>query len=151
MSAIFGMFRKCLHTHMVIYWNLTQNITKGQRWVKKGQKGVEISGILKNMISYPNYGTYECNFWHVSKMFAYAYGNLQEFDPKYNQGSKMGQKVSKKGAKTQKKDKKGPKQVQNGKSFKKLIDIPFYHNFLYNTHKLYIIHYFNHTHVIRGY
>ena len=41
MSAIFVMFKKCLHEHMVIYWNLTQNITKGQRWVEKGQKRVQ--------------------------------------------------------------------------------------------------------------
>ena len=53
--------------------------------------------------------------------------------------------------KGQKRVKKGPKQVQNGKNFKKLIEIPFFHNFLYNTHKPYIIHYFNHTPVIRGY
>ena len=42
-------------------------------------------------------------------MFSCAYVNLSEFEPKYNQGSKMGQKGSKKGAKTPKKDQKGSK------------------------------------------
>ena len=53
--------------------------------------------------------------------------------------------------KGQKRVKKGPKQVQNGKNFKKLIELSLNHNFLYNTHKPYRIHNFNHTHVIRGY
>merc|ERR1712179_388484 len=30
---------------------------------------------------------------------------------------------------------------------KKLVEIPFFHNLLYNTHKPYRIHYFNHTHM----
>ena len=38
MSAIFGMFTQFLHAHMTIYRNWTQNIIKGQKWVKKGQK-----------------------------------------------------------------------------------------------------------------
>ena len=38
MSASFGMFTEFLHAHMKIYRNLTQNITKGQKRVKKGQK-----------------------------------------------------------------------------------------------------------------
>ena len=37
-SAIFGMFTQFLHADMTIYRNLTQNITKGQKMVKKGQK-----------------------------------------------------------------------------------------------------------------
>ena len=73
MSAIFGIFTQFLHANMTIYRNLTQNITKGQ---KMGQKGVKISGISKNMISYPNYGTYECNFWHIYTIFKHAYNNL---------------------------------------------------------------------------
>ena len=53
--------------------------------------------------------------------------------------------------KGQKKGKMVPKQVQNDKKFKKLVEIPFYdYDFLYNTHKPYRIHYFNYTHVIRG-
>ena len=38
MSAIFGMFTQFLHVHMIIYRKLTQNITKDQKRVKKGQK-----------------------------------------------------------------------------------------------------------------
>ena len=53
-------------------------------------KGVKTAGIWTNMISQPNYGTYECNFWHVYTIFTCAYDNLQEIDPKYNQGSKKG-------------------------------------------------------------
>ena len=97
MSASFGMFTEFLHAHMKIYRNLTQNITKGQKRVKKGQIGVKIPGIWKNIISHPNYGTYECNFWHVYTIFTCAYDNLQEFDPKYKQGSKKGQKRLKMG------------------------------------------------------
>ena len=72
---------------------------QGSKRIKKGQKGVKISGIWKNMISYPNYGTYECNFWHVYTIFKYAYDNIQDFDPKYNQRPKNGQKGSKIGPK----------------------------------------------------
>ena len=53
--------------------------------------------IWKNIISDPNYGMYEYNFWQVYTFFACEYDNLQELDPKYNQGSKKGQKGSKKG------------------------------------------------------
>ena len=38
MRAIFGMFAHFLRVHMTIYRNLIQNITKGQKRVKKGQK-----------------------------------------------------------------------------------------------------------------
>ena len=38
MSASFGMFTEFLHAHMKIYRNMTQNITKGQKRDKKGQK-----------------------------------------------------------------------------------------------------------------
>ena len=38
MSTIFGKFTQFLHAHMKIHRNLTQNITKGQERVKKGQK-----------------------------------------------------------------------------------------------------------------
>ena len=54
-------------------------------------------GIWKNIISDPNYGMYEYNFWQVYTIFTCAYENLQDFDPKYNQGSKNGKKGSKKG------------------------------------------------------
>ena len=54
------------------------------------------------MISQHNYGTYECNFWHVYTIFIYAYDNLWEFNPKYKQrpmkdqnGSKIGKKIGK--------------------------------------------------------
>ena len=68
MSASFGMFTEFLHAHMKIYRNLTQNITKGQKGSKRVKKGVKIPGIQKNMILHHNYGTYECNFWHVYRI-----------------------------------------------------------------------------------
>ena len=47
MSAIFGMFTQFLHAHMTIYRNLTQNITKGQKRVKNGQKRGENTRYLE--------------------------------------------------------------------------------------------------------
>ena len=38
MSSIFGIFTQIIYAHMSIYRNLTPNITKGQKWVKKGSK-----------------------------------------------------------------------------------------------------------------
>ena len=38
MNAIFGMFIQFINAHMTIYRNLTPNITKGQKRVKKGSK-----------------------------------------------------------------------------------------------------------------
>ena len=38
MSTIFGMFTQFIYAHMTIYRNLTPNITKGQKRVKKGSK-----------------------------------------------------------------------------------------------------------------
>ena len=38
MSAIFGMFTQFINVHMTIYRNLTPNISKGQKRVKKGSK-----------------------------------------------------------------------------------------------------------------
>ena len=45
MSTIFGMFTQFIYAHMTIYRNLTPNITKGQKRVKKGSK------IGKNMVN----------------------------------------------------------------------------------------------------
>ena len=73
MSAIFGMFTQFLHAHSKIYRNLTQNTTKGQKRVKKGKKGVKLPGVWKTMISRPNYGTYECNFWQFHTIYTCAY------------------------------------------------------------------------------
>ena len=53
-------------------------------------------GIWKNIISHPNYGMYEYNFWQVYTIFTCGYENLQEFDPKYIQRSRKGQKRQKK-------------------------------------------------------
>ena len=53
--------------------------------------------------------------------------------------------------KGQKRVKMGPKEVKKRSNLKMPIGIPFFHKFLYNIHKPYRIHYFNHTHVIRGY
>ena len=39
-------------------------------------KGVKAAGNWKNMISHPNYGTYECNFWHGYTFITWAYDNL---------------------------------------------------------------------------
>ena len=38
MSTIFGMFTQFIYAHMTIYRNLTPNITKVQKRVKKGSK-----------------------------------------------------------------------------------------------------------------
>ena len=100
MSSILCIFTQFIYLHMKIYRNLTPNITKGQKMVKKGskigKKMVKIKNSHRNTI-------YECNFWHVYTFFTCTYDNLQEFYPKYNQRSKKGQKGSK----------KGPKQVKN--------------------------------------
>ena len=81
MSTIFGMFTQFIYVHMTIYRNLTLNITKGQKSIKKGfkigQKMVKIKNAHRNTI-------YECNFWHVYIIYKCAFDNLQEFDPKYN-------------------------------------------------------------------
>ena len=82
MSTIFGMFTQFIYEHMTINRNLTPNITKGQRRVKKGSK------VGKKMVNLKNAhrnAIYECNFYHVYTVFTCAYYNLQEFDPKYNQ------------------------------------------------------------------
>ena len=100
MSTNFGMFTQFIYEHMTIYRNLTPNITKGKRRVKKGSK------IGKKMVNLKNAHRntiYECNFYHVYTVFTCAYYNLQEYDPKYNQGSKKGKKGSKKGPKQVKK------------------------------------------------
>ena len=66
MSAIFGMFTQFIYAHMTIYRNLTPNITKGQKRVKKGskigQKMVNIKNVHRNTI-------YEYNFWHVYTIY----------------------------------------------------------------------------------
>ena len=42
MSAMFGMFTQFLHAHMIIYRNLSPNITKGQKMVKEeSKKGIK--------------------------------------------------------------------------------------------------------------
>ena len=38
MNGIFGMFTQFINAHMTIYKNLTPNISKGQKRVKKGSK-----------------------------------------------------------------------------------------------------------------
>ena len=85
MSTNFGMFTQFIYEHITIYRNLTPNIPKGQRRVKKGSKIGEKMANLKN--AYRN-TIYEFNFWHVYTVFTCVYYNIQEFDHKYNQGSK---------------------------------------------------------------
>ena len=41
------------------------------------RKGVKTAGIWKNMISHPNYGMYECNFWHVYTIFTFSYAHIK--------------------------------------------------------------------------
>ena len=41
MSTIFGIFTQFIYAHMSIYRNLTPNITKGQKRVKKSPKQVK--------------------------------------------------------------------------------------------------------------
>ena len=100
MSAIFGMFTQFINVHMTIYRNLTPNISKGQKRVnkgsKKGPKLIKKKGKFKN--AHRNI-IYEFNFMHFYTIYICAYDNLQECDPKYNQRSKKGQKMVKKGQK----------------------------------------------------
>ena len=81
MSAIFSMITQFIYAHMTIYRKLTQNITKGQKRVKKGpkqvKKMVKINNTHRNTID-------KCNFLHVYTIYICPYDNLQEFDPKYN-------------------------------------------------------------------
>ena len=51
MSTIFGKFTHFLHAHMIIYRNMTQNITKGQKRDKKGQKRGKNARYLENYIT----------------------------------------------------------------------------------------------------
>ena len=60
-------------------------------------KGVKMPGICKKMISHSNDHTYKGNFWHVYIIYIGAYDNLYEFNLKYNQRSKKGQKRVQKG------------------------------------------------------
>ena len=73
MSAIFGMYTKFIYAHLTNYRNLTLNITKDQKRVKKGskigQKIVKIKNAHINTI-------YEYNFWHVYTIYICAYDNL---------------------------------------------------------------------------
>ena len=62
MSAIFGMFTQLLHAHMTIYRNLTPNITKGQKRVKKGQKGSKIGKKIVTFKKDHRNVIYEFNF-----------------------------------------------------------------------------------------
>ena len=85
------------------------------------------------MISHTNYGTYECNFWHVYTIFTCAYDNLQEIDHKYNQGSKKGQKGPK----------KGPKQVKKIVKFKNAHRNTIYAYNFWHVYTIYICAYDN--------
>ena len=89
MRAIFDIFTQFIYVHMTIYRNLIPNITKAQKKGKKGSKKGKKMVKIKNA---HRYTIYERNFWHVYTIYMYAYDNLQEFDPKYNQRSKKGQK-----------------------------------------------------------
>ena len=66
-----------------------QRAKKGQERMQIGKKIVKTKNTHRNTI-------YESSFWHVYTIFKCRYDNLQEIDPKYNQGSKKGQKGPKK-------------------------------------------------------
>ena len=70
MSAIFGMFTQfTINAHMTSYRNLSPNITKGQKRVKKGPKQVKKIVKLKNVHRNTNY---QCIFGMFTQ-FIYAY------------------------------------------------------------------------------
>ena len=72
MTAIFGIFTQFIYAYMTIYRNLTPNITKGQKRVKKGAKLIKIVKIKnahRNTI-------YECNFWLIYTIYICSYVNL---------------------------------------------------------------------------
>ena len=73
MNAIFGMFTQFIYEHMTIYRNLTPNIIKVQKMVKKGSKIGKIMVKIKN--THRN-TIYEYNFWHVYTIYICAYDNL---------------------------------------------------------------------------
>ena len=55
MSAIFGMFTQFIYVHMTIIRNLTPNITKGlkivKKWSKRGKKGKIKYAHINNILS----------------------------------------------------------------------------------------------------
>jgi len=47
MCEIFGMFTQFIHAHMTISMNMIPNITKWQKWVRKGSKVGKKTGKMK--------------------------------------------------------------------------------------------------------
>ena len=115
MSLILCLFTQFIYVHITIYRNLTPNITKGQKRVKKGskigQKMVKIKNAHRNTI-------YECIFWHVYIIYKCTYDNLQEFEPKYNQRLKKGKKMAQKKGKKKVKIKNADRNTIQGPSKK---------------------------------
>ena len=72
MSAIFGMVTHFLHGHMTIYRNMTPNITKGQKRVKKGKKGSKIG---QKMVKFKNArrNTIKSTIFGIFTQFIYAH------------------------------------------------------------------------------
>ena len=92
MSAFFCMFAQFIYVHLTIYRNLTPNITKGQKSVKKGskigKKKVKFKTAHRNTI-------YECNFWHVYTMTIYRNltPNITKGQKRVKKGSKLVKKL----------------------------------------------------------
>ena len=76
MSAIFTMFTQFLHAHITIYRNMTPNITKGQKRVKRVKKGSKIGKKIVKFKNAHRNTIYEFNFYHVYTVFTCAYYNL---------------------------------------------------------------------------
>ena len=70
MSSILCIFTQFIYVHMTIYRNLTPNITKGQKRVKKGSK--KGPNLVKKMVKITNAHRntiYEYNIWHVYTIY----------------------------------------------------------------------------------
>merc|ERR1711874_67419 len=93
MSAIFGMFTQFLHAYITIYRNLTPNITKGQKRVKKGPK------MIKKIVKFKNAHRntiYEFNFMHFYTIYIYSHMTIyRNLTPNITKGQKRVQKGKK--------------------------------------------------------
>jgi len=92
MSVIFGMYTQFIYAHMTIYRNLTPNITKGQKRVKKGskigKKIVKIKNAYRNTI-------FECIFGMFTQFINAHMTIYRNLTPNRTKGQKRVKKGSK--------------------------------------------------------
>ena len=78
--------------YIFVYDNLQEFDPKYNQKPKISKKGFKIGKKIVKIKNAHRNTIFECNFWHVYTIYICAYDNLQEFDPKYNQRPKKGQK-----------------------------------------------------------